>query len=513
MRELAVQSANDTNTDTDRMELQNEIKQLKAEIDRIGNTTEFNTKKLLDGSATGVSEEVKGAFRMNANSGVIVGSDVVADMQKAVTDDKNWAFDGAYMLIKTGQSFDSSTGSPVATFNAADYKMVGPNGEQYSFIELDKDTIMSKDRLEDLGNTIVSQGNYKIGTAGVAGTTVTITVGKVSGNSGTAVPATNALGSGQVSKLGAGSTLSVGSTVKLGSATGAGAPFNLNVGGKTVNIEFDADGILTIGNTVVSTNKTFVLDDGTVLENQGNGVIEIIQGNITLMEDEAAGAKIDWAIKQDSVLAAGSELKADMLLEEGTVIMNADSTNEGKSAVPGSVMFGKNDITFSANDKVTIDKTSFDEMNVTDSFTFVFSAYKAATSDLKDSIMGQIGANSGQTMFVSMGDMRAKALGVAEVDISTKWGAATAIETVNNALQKVSSQRSALGAIQNRLEHTIKNLNVAAENLQAAESRIRDVDMAKEVMTFTKNNILQQASQAMLAQANQVPQSVLQLLR
>ncbi|MCL2182195.1 MAG: hypothetical protein FWB85_01835 [Chitinispirillia bacterium] len=92
-------------------------------------------------------------------------------------------------------------------------------------------------------------------------------------------------------------------------------------------------------------------------------------------------------------------------------------------------------------------------------------------------------------------------------------GAATAIETVNNALERVSAQRSSLGAIQNRLEHTIKNLDTASENLQAAESRIRDVDMAKEVMTNTKANILQQAAQAMLAQGNQAPQSVLQLLR
>ncbi|MFP4163651.1 MAG: flagellin, partial [Chitinispirillaceae bacterium] len=132
---------------------------------------------------------------------------------------------------------------------------------------------------------------------------------------------------------------------------------------------------------------------------------------------------------------------------------------------------------------------------------------------LDESIMAQVGANSGQTTFISMEDMRAEALGVKDVDISTKLGAATAIETVNNALEKVSSQRSSLGAIQNRLEHTIKNLDTSSENLQAAESRIRDVDMAKEMMEFTKNNILQQASQAMLAQANQAPQGVLQLLR
>ena len=84
---------------------------------------------------------------------------------------------------------------------------------------------------------------------------------------------------------------------------------------------------------------------------------------------------------------------------------------------------------------------------------------------------------------------------------------------INSAIEQVSTQRSALGAVQNRLEHTIKNLDTSAENLQASESRIRDVDMAKEMMNFTKNNILTQAAQAMLAQANQAPQGVLQLLR
>jgi len=99
------------------------------------------------------------------------------------------------------------------------------------------------------------------------------------------------------------------------------------------------------------------------------------------------------------------------------------------------------------------------------------------------------------------------------IDVSNYTNANAAIDTINNAINTVSSLRSKLGAAQNRLEHTINNLDTAAENLQAAESRIRDVDMAKEMMEFTKNNILQQAATAMLAQANAVPQNVLQLLR
>ncbi len=101
----------------------------------------------------------------------------------------------------------------------------------------------------------------------------------------------------------------------------------------------------------------------------------------------------------------------------------------------------------------------------------------------------------------------------AGIDIRTQKHANKAIATIGSALKKVSNTRAGLGAVQNRLNHTIRNLDVASENLQSSESRIRDVDMAKEMMNFTKNNILQQASQAMLAQANQAPQGVLQLLR
>jgi flagellin len=125
----------------------------------------------------------------------------------------------------------------------------------------------------------------------------------------------------------------------------------------------------------------------------------------------------------------------------------------------------------------------------------------------------QIGANTGQTMNLSINDMGASALGVSNLKISTQSQATVAIKVIDVATQKVSSERSKLGAIQNRLEHTINNLGTASENLTAAESRIRDVDMAKEMMQQTKNNILAQASQAMLAQANQQPQGVLQLLR
>jgi len=130
-----------------------------------------------------------------------------------------------------------------------------------------------------------------------------------------------------------------------------------------------------------------------------------------------------------------------------------------------------------------------------------------------------IGANASQSLTVTVGNMNATALSVNGADadlgikIDTQTDANTAITTINTAINTVSGERSKLGAIQNRLEHTIANLSTSAENLTAAESRIRDVDIAVEMMNFTKYQILSQASTAMLAQANAKPQAVLQLLR
>ena len=114
---------------------------------------------------------------------------------------------------------------------------------------------------------------------------------------------------------------------------------------------------------------------------------------------------------------------------------------------------------------------------------------------------------------VTIGKMNSASLTLNSIKVDSQSSASAAVSVIKKAIDKVSSVRGKLGATQNRLEHTINNLSVASENMTAAESRIRDVDMAKEMMSYTKNNILVQASQAMLAQANQVPQGVLQLLK
>ena len=125
----------------------------------------------------------------------------------------------------------------------------------------------------------------------------------------------------------------------------------------------------------------------------------------------------------------------------------------------------------------------------------------------------QVGANAGQEIEFTIASMGADDIGVDAVDLTTQANAKTAITTIADAVKTVSTERSKLGALQNRLEHTISNLDTAAENAQSSESTIRDTDMASEMVTYSKNNILAQAGQSMLAQANQSNQGVLSLLQ
>ena len=136
----------------------------------------------------------------------------------------------------------------------------------------------------------------------------------------------------------------------------------------------------------------------------------------------------------------------------------------------------------------------------------------------KASLSIQVGANSGEGIKITLANMAASVIGVtttlvSNISVGSSSDANKLTTAIDNALVKVSTQRAKFGAIQNRLEHTIKNVDNTSENLQAAESRVRDVDMAKEMMNYSKNNILNQAAQSMLAQANQQPQNVLNLLR
>ena len=179
---------------------------------------------------------------------------------------------------------------------------------------------------------------------------------------------------------------------------------------------------------------------------------------------------------------------------------SATVTNQAGGVESATIKNGKATFTDS---KISINDASVSNLNA-----------KTLVLDEGTSMTIQTGANESETLAISIEDMTTTALSIgSDVKVDSIEAAEAAITTVDDAIKLVSNQRASMGAIQNRLEHKINNLDTSAENLQAAESRIRDVDMAKEMTEFTKNNILLQASQAMLAQANAQPQGVLQLLQ
>jgi flagellin len=248
----------------------------------------------------------------------------------------------------------------------------------------------------------------------------------------------------------------------LGIANGDTITMTYNVGGKTVTNSLEVG---TTGTTVGDLQNLLSQDGGSTFDGTlANGVgSDGSTPNGTLTVTSANNGK-NGAI-------------------DGLTLTVADSTGTVKSAAS----------------------------NALSSFTETTAATDAHTND--GSATFQVGANSNQTVKLQIGDMSSLALGVSGINVTSQTGANSAITAINNAIQKVSSQRANLGSVQDRLNDTINNLTTESQNMTAASSQITDVDMAQEMMQYTKENILDQASQAMLAQANQLPQGALQLLK
>jgi flagellin len=321
MRELAVQASNDTNTDDDRTQIQKEITQLTNEVDRIATTSEFNTKKLLDGSVTGAKSREYGSSEINGsftNGLVTVGNSANSNYT---------AVDGVVRLVAKQDITDSGNLSN----DVFDITQIGTDNE-----------------------VTVEEGSIKI-----------------------------------------------------------------------------ADGQYATDSSLVSSTED----------------------------------------------PDGGELEFSLEMNGGTI---------------------------KAGDVITISLKAAQK--------------SASAEDGKESLRLQVGANAAQEIQLGINSMKANDLHIVQgdgtaLDVTSQGEASKAIEAYDMALQTVSTERAKLGAVQNRLEHTISNLDTSSENLQSAESRIRDVDMADEMTSYSKSNILQQAGTSMLAQANQSNQTVLSLLQ
>ncbi|MBQ5561290.1 MAG: flagellin [Lachnospiraceae bacterium] len=361
MRELAVQSASDTNTEDDRTQIQNEINQLTEEVDRIANTTEFNTKKLINGDRKGAVNQKEGTGKVE---GTFANSLVSID------------------LSQEGTATDPITGN---TMTVADQ------------LKLAKETdVIRIEFLTDGGVDPESGKGYKI----------------------------TSLFNGDITE---------GDQVRF------------------------ADNVVTLDAALFYGKEADATNTRVVLNDSGNEVVM----NINVAEDD------------DGKPTPSPTENSSGLIKAGDVIT------------------------------ITLGEAVLTE--------------PAATG--KDAFRLQVGANASQEIKLGINSMRTQDLDIADkktgeaLDITTQAGASMAVEAYDMAIQKVSTERAKLGATQNRLEHTIANLDTSSENLQAAESSLRDTNMAEEMTVYSKSNILQQAGQSMLAQANQSTQGVLALLQ
>jgi flagellin len=259
----------------------------------------------------------------------------------------------------------------------------------------------------------------------------------------------------------------------------------------------------------------------------GLAISEKMRGQVRGLDQAARNAQDGISVIQTAEGALGETHDILQRMRELAVQSSNDSnTDADRGEIQKEVNQLAKEVTRIANDT---------EFNTKKLLTGAVDSSNTTNVTNADSMTFQIGANAGQSINLDIKAMDAVSLGVAGtdasnavaagtadtakavtndgIDVSSKASASTAITAIESAIEKVSAERSNLGAHQNRLDHSINNLNTSSENLTAAESRVRDVDMAKEMMEQTKNSILAQASQAMLSQANQQPQQVLQLLR
>jgi flagellin len=276
-------------------------------------------------------------------------------------------------------------------------------------------------------------------------------------------------------------------------------PTGLAVDGSTLTVTADGTKI------DVGTKFTLKVEDGGTSDHKVT---------LTDADGNTFGAAVDNNDLSGAItFTAGSE---SIVVGAGALTANGTATFTIGEKASMSLTDSSNNVVASVTNQVTTDgniDVGGVRVNVDQSLTNVAAAGGDTVKVEGEALKFQIGANETQTTTLAIRDMRSDKLGIADIDLSTRSGSSSAISTLDTALKTVSEERGKLGALQNRLEHTINNLGTSSENLTSAESRIRDVDMAKEMSTFSKNNILSQAAQAMLAQANSMPQQVLQLLK
>ena len=476
MRELSVQASNGTETDDDREAVQKEISQLQDELTRISSTTEFNTMKLLDGSLGSKSASSQGAVLTGTN--VATFSATGLDSNSVKKDLSGLAGTTVKDTFEIdGQKFTIDWSKGKAKDFASKYSVDLAN--------------MTESQTKALASDLETLLNESAADAGVSGTV------KVAYKADGQITVTSN-NNGEESSFGFVGTDAT--TVTEGAAATDSLGAVMFSGQADANAAKTADATMKISNTIAA-NSTFTMTiNGTE-----------VQAKIATAINEGDEMKTAAGIIQTSVQTAVDAYNTAMGTGTTTeALKNTDFTVTANKDGSFNIEYtGDKEVSFSFGEATVngLTGTTATKLGLTNK--------QSASATSNKGIELQIGANEGQTMEFTIDDMSAAALGVDgnKVDLSTQDDAQKATTTIDAAIKKVSAQRSKLGAVQNRLEHTIANLDTAAENTQTSESRIRDTDMAEEMVAYSKNNILLQAGQSMLAQANQSNQGVLSLLQ
>ena len=540
MNELATQSANGTNSTTDRKAIQDEIDQLTTEIDRVSETTKFNETYLLKGDTDGATSKVKlnahdaglaGKLTDNGNGTATFKADTLAVGDKVKIAGKEYTIgksadsadyakkdtikatvDGVgdsvtsgnttttiVAKVRTADATDTGTGKLGALANDASGKwavgdsIVDANGDTWTYSA-------SMDIANNASTGGSDKGFYKTNSDGttttkaVANTTDLLKAGAKITTASTDTTLKQLNGLEVVDDLGK-------NEVSIADTTGITALQNGIKAGDTV--------------TVNGTTKTVTAEAPKTYDEIKAAVAGGTAGATTI----SIGSK-QYTLDKTTDAAAGKITQDDFL----ALIKDGDKVKVGANTFTAIIKSSDDDsITLEdayskmAKELETASSIGADTAaTVKNNGNGTFDITKG-TVDVKDALSFNlhVGADADSTnkITVDIDSMSSAGLGIKGIKADTEQDATYAIDAIADAISQVSSQRSALGAIQNRLEHTINNLDNVVENTTTAESRIRDTDMAEEMVNYSKNNILAQAGQSMLAQANQSNQGVLSLLQ
>ena len=492
---LATQSANGTyDNEVDRANLQKEVDALKTEINRIADSANFNGIKLMDGSLD-TKVQVSGAKD-------VAGLKVMADGQLGKDPQA-----GIYSIDLSNVKLSSPDQSSVKL------EAFGKTTDGVAVTAGMTDDQLAKALAEDWNNTHKEDWNdpaqYGQGfqvTAKAEGSKVVFTMSQAPSKAWTE----------------ADTKATLNFTYNNGT-TGINGNNAQQITLTQVQEAVDTTTSRMYGQAEFALKKDFVKDGGTLTIGDETYVFAV--GADSKYKDLANVVDLtDMTAKSADLLRVAANRLTTVA--QGNTRFKVGSANDKLGTI--SITEKEGGVDYSVNNLAGADGKGTTRVGAAAGVTSTPGKNDAKASDwaglvktgtvnmeaMGSALTLQIGdtADSYNQMKVSVGDMHTKALGIDGINIGNQAGAAAAIQTVRDAINQVSSVRGDLGAIQNRLEHTQNNLSVMAENIQDAESTIRDTDVAEEMMSYVKNNILVQSAQAMLAQANQVPQGVLQLL-